>query len=151
MKYKYKKIYKNLFYLHILIVFLLFLFFYHFFYLEKYEEKTPLTESMTYINQNELKIDINKNISLRYEYENAGEYEQKNSQSKNFEILSPTLYFVILLCSIPIIILIIVLTIPSKKISDNLIALDLDKNKSKRNKQKLGVQQKPFKLDDDNL
>lgn len=135
-----------------------FLFLYIFFEFSFFK-KVPLTAPMT-PNSPEISSELNKNININFyslrvfefksDYKN---YEQNSIEENNYKVLSPTLYIIILLGSIPIIILLIVLLVPSKKISDNLIAFDLDKNKTKNKKQNLGIQQKPnyFKLDDDNL
>lgn len=118
-------------------------------------QKMPLNDSMTFNSSIENQyFDEKKNNNYDFYLVKTNSNNNKYSyDSSKFMQLSPTLYAIILALSIPIIIFFIVIFVPSKKITDNMIALDLNKNKKKKEKQNLGIQKpkRHIKLDDENL
>lgn len=117
-------------------------------------QKMSLNKSMTFNSsiENQYCDEKNNNKTNFYLITMHSTNCNSNYDSSKFNQLSPMLYAIILALSIPIIIFLIVIFIPSKKIVDTMIALDINKNKNKREKQNLGVQKPPrFELDDENL
>lgn len=140
-----------------------------------WHQKMPLNLSMTfnspvYLNADEVKIYNNAKTSLIYNnaktsYKNSYCKSYKNSYNKiiqneinktsnNYKTLPISILLIVLGCGIPVIVLVIVLFVPSKKITDSFIAYDLNK-KNKKQKVKLGIQKQKkssyFDIDDDNL
>lgn len=148
-----KKINFYLFFLVFLVIIFSFLF--NFIFLK--HQKMPLTSSMTFSspdikNIDEINIYVNaKTSDLYYDNETISYNEHDKKTSQKFNTLPISIYFIILGCSLPIIIFLMILLIPTNKIIDNLFAYNF--NKKKKEKIKLGVQTKKshFDIDDDNL
>jgi len=121
-----------------------------------WHQKMSLINPMTFsssINIDELKIYNNAKTScINYDSDMYKE-KDKDKTSKKYNTIPLSVYFIVLSCALPILILVIVLFVPSKKITDNLIAFNLDKKQNKKTKLKLGIQNTKsyFENDDDNL